>query len=149
VLLPHDQVPAVLERYIDGLKAHDLDTIAGTVADDLAFVAATRTLDKPAFLSMLRALYTAFPDWNYDYDGVEVHDGVYAVKWRQQGTHLGSWTLMGMVPIPATGRPVRIPEHYFFYKIRDGRIVEIRPDPVPGGAPRGILQQIGVDAPPL
>ena len=32
---------------------------------------------------------------------------------------------------------------------RDDRLVEIRPEPVPGGAPRGILEQIGVDAPPL
>jgi len=149
VFLPHDRVPAVLQRYIDGLKARDVDTIAGTVADDVVFVAATRTLDKSTFLSMLRALYTGFPDWSYDYDGVELHDAVYAVKWRQQGTHLGTWNLAGMDPIPATGRRVRIPEHYFFYNLRDARIVEIRPDPVPGGAPRGILQQIGVDAPPL
>jgi hypothetical protein len=28
-------------------------------------------------------------------------------------------------------------------------IVEIRPDPVPGGAPRGIFEQIGVELPPL
>jgi len=77
VFLPPDQVPAVLQRYIDGLKAHDVDTIAGTVADDLAFVAATRTLDKPTFLSMLRALYTGFPDWNYDYDGVGSTTGVF------------------------------------------------------------------------
>ena len=149
MFLPPDQVPAVLQRYIDGLKAHDVDAIAGTVADDLAFIAATRTLDKPTFLSMLHALYTGFPDWNYDYDGVELDDGVYAVKWRQRGTHLGTWNLSGMDPIPATGHLVRIPEHHFFYKVRDACIVEIRPDPVPGGAPRGILQQIGVEAPPL
>jgi hypothetical protein len=54
-----------------------------------------------------------------------------------------------MDPIPPTGKPVRIPEHYFFYKVADNRIVEIHPDPIPGGAPRGILQQIGVEAPPL
>jgi hypothetical protein len=28
-------------------------------------------------------------------------------------------------------------------------LVQIRPDPVPGGAPRGIFQQIGVELPPL
>jgi hypothetical protein len=54
-----------------------------------------------------------------------------------------------MDPIPPTGRSVRIPEHYFFYRIRDDKLVEIRPDPVPGGAPRGILEQIGVEVPPL
>ena len=47
-------------------------------------------------------------------------------------------------PGAATGRAVTIAEQYFFYKTRDDQIVEIRPDPVPGGAPGGILEQIGV-----
>jgi hypothetical protein len=33
--------------------------------------------------------------------------------------------------------------------VRGDKIVEIHPEPIPGGAPRGILQQIGVEAPPL
>jgi predicted ester cyclase len=143
------EAPAVLLDYIEGLKTHDVDRIAGNVADDLVFVAATRRLDKTQFLAMLRALYTGFPDWRYEYDGIEFNDGVFAIKWRQGGTHTGTWNLAGMAPIAATGKSVRIPEHYFYYKVRDGRIVEIRPDPVPGGAPRGILEQIGVAAPPL
>jgi predicted ester cyclase len=141
--------PEVLLRYVEGLKTHDVELVGSTVADELAFVAATRRLDKPQFLAMLRALYTGFPDWSYAYDGVELNDGVYAIKWRQGGTHTGTWNLAGMAPIAPTGKPVRIPEHYFFYRIRDGLIVEIRPDPVPGGAPRGILEQIGVPLPPL
>ncbi len=148
-MAPILNVPPVLLRYIAGLKAHDVEGIADTVADDLSFVSAGRTLSKPQFLAMLRALYTGFPDWSYDHDPVELHDGVYAVKYRQGGTHTGTWTLAGMDPIPPTGRRVRIPEHYFFYKVRGDRIIEIRPDPVPGGAPRGILEQIGVALPPL
>jgi predicted ester cyclase len=145
----HVDAPAVLLRYVDGLQTHDVDKIAGTVAEDLVFISATRRLDKPQFLAMLRALYTGFPDWSYAYDGVELNDGVYGIKWRQGGTHTGTWSLAGMAPIPPTGKPVRIPEHYFFYRIRGDQIVEIRPDPVPGGAPRGILEQIGVAVPPL
>jgi len=145
----HVDAPAVLLRYVDGLQTHDVDKIAGTVADDLVFISATRRLDKPQFLAMLRALYTGFPDWSYACDGVELNDGVYAIKWRQGGTHTGTWSLAGMAPIPPTGKPVRIPEHYFFYRIRGDQIVEIRPDPVPGGAPRGIVEQIGVAVPPL
>jgi predicted ester cyclase len=145
----HVDAPAVLLRYVDGLQTHDVDKIAATVAEDLVFISATRRLDKPQFLAMLRALYTGFPDWSYAYDGVELNDGVYGIKWRQGGIHTGTWSLAGMAPIPPTGKPVRIPEHYFFYRIRGDQIVEIRPDPVPGGAPRGILEQIGVAVPPL
>ncbi len=141
--------PAALLAYVEGLKAHDVNKVAGTVAEDLAFVAATRTLDKAQFLAMLRALYTGFPDWHYDHDPIEVRPDCYAIKWRQSGTHTGTWNLPGMDPIPPTGKSVRIPEHYFFYKVRDDKIVQIRPEPVPGGAPRGILEQLGVKAPPL
>ena len=50
----------------------------------------------------------------------------------------------GLAPIQATGKSVTIPKHYFFYKLRGDKIVEIRPEAVPGGAPGGILEQLGV-----
>ena len=144
-----EPVPAVLLSYIEGLKKHDVSGIAQTVSEDLAFVSATRTLTKPEFLRMLTALYTGFPDWHYDYDGVEVHGSLYAVKWRQGGTHTGTFALPGVAPVPATGRVVKIPEHYFHYRVVGDKIVMIKPEVVPGGAPRGILEQIGVKLPPL
>jgi len=52
-------------------------------------------------------------------------------------------------PIAPTGKTVTIPEQFFFYKVRDDRIIEIRPEPIAGGAPGGILQQIGVTTPPV
>ena len=143
------EVPPALLTYINGLKTHDVDKIAGTVADDLMFVTPTATLNKDQFLRMLRALYTGFPDWHYDHDAPESQGEVVAVKWRQSGTHTGVFHLPGLEAIPATGRKVKVPEHYFFYRVTDGKLVEIRPEPVPGGAPRGILEQIGVAAPPL
>lgn len=142
-------IPAVLEAYIAGLEAHDVDRIAATVSDDLAFITPARTLDKPQFLAMLRALYAGFPDWHYDHDEPERRGDVIAVKWRQGGTHTGTFAWPGLEPVPATGRMVAIPEHFFFYRVRDGLLVEIRPEPIPGGAPRGILEQIGVETPPL
>ena len=142
------EIPAVIRSYIEGLRAHDVARIAATVSDDLAFVTPSRTLDKAQFLAMLRALYAGFPDWQYDHDAPERRGDVIAVKWRQGGTHTGSFAWPGLEPVPATGRTVAIPEHFFFYRVRDGLLVEIRPEPVPGGAPWGILEQIGVAMPP-
>ena len=48
-----------------------------------------------------------------------------------------------------TGKEVKIPEQLFYYRLRGGRIVEIRPEAIPGGAPQGILEQIGVEWPTL
>ena len=61
---------------------------------------------------------------------------------RRGGTHTGTFAWPGLEPVPATGRAVRIPEHFFFYRVRGDVLVEIRPEPVPGGAPGGILEQI-------
>ena len=51
---PMTAIPAVLDSYIEGLKAHDVNRIAATVSDDLAFVTPARTLNKEQFLAMLR-----------------------------------------------------------------------------------------------
>jgi predicted ester cyclase len=140
-------IPAVMGAYIAGLKAHDVDRIAATVSDDLAFITPARTLNKEQFLEMLRALYAGFPDWHYDHDEPERRGDIIAIKWRQGGTHTGTFAWPGLAPIPATGRAVEIPEHFFFYRVKDGLLMEIRPEPVLGGAPRGILEQIGVEGP--
>jgi hypothetical protein len=74
---------------------------------------------------------------------------VIAVRWRQGGTHTETLALPGFDAVPATARTVTIPAHDFFYRAAGDLIVQIRPDPVPGGAPRGIFEQIGVAMPPL
>jgi len=142
-------IPEVFLRYIEGLKTHDVEKIAGTVSDDLQFISATRTLGKPDFVRMISALYTGFPDWHYDHDPIEWHGEQLAVKWRQGGTHNGVFAMPGMDAVPPTGRKVVIPEHYFRYRVSGDKITVIHPEVVPGGAPRGILEQIGVELPPL
>jgi len=129
---------------MEGLISHDVDTIAETVSDDLAFVTPMKTLTKDQFLEMLRALYTGFPDWHYEHAPPEPRGATIAIKWRQAGTHTGTFALPGLEPVPATLRSVQIPEHYFFYTVRGNKIVEIRPEAVRGGAPGGILEQIGI-----
>ena len=135
-------IPPVLWTYISGLKNHDVDAIGKCVSDDLAFVTPSQALNRHQFLQMLRALYTGFPDWHYEHDAPELRHDVIAVKWRQGGTHTGTLALPASTPIPATGRKVQIPEQYFFYTVHDDAIVEIRPEPIRGGAPGGILEKI-------
>src|SRR5260370_26326596 len=143
-------IPRVIEDYVDGLKQQDVAKVGATVADNLAFVTTRKTMNKREFLAFLTALYSGFPDWHYNHDPIEVRsDGSIAIKWRQGGTHSARLALPGFDEVAATNRVVIIPEHYFFYKIAGDKIVEIRPDPIPGGAPRGIFEQIGVTLPPL
>jgi SnoaL-like domain len=142
--------PAALLAYMEGLRTHDIGRIRSALADTLRFVTPVRAMDKAQTLAFLTALYVGFPDWHYDNDPPRPSpDGTWAVRWRQGGTHTGTLALSGFPPVPPTRRQVVIPEHDFYYKIAQAGLVEIRPDPVPGGAPRGIFEQIGVALPPL
>lgn len=142
--------PAALSIYMDGLREHDIDKIASTFADGVRFVTPVRSMDRKQTLEFLQALYSGFPDWHYDNDPPEqVGEGRWRVRWRQGGTHSAALELPGFPAVAATDRRVSIPEHYFYYRVENERLVEIRPDPVPGGAPRGIFEQIGVTLPPL
>ncbi|MDA1067488.1 MAG: ester cyclase [Verrucomicrobia bacterium] len=150
-MLPVESViPQVLLDYMEGLRTHDVDLIASTLAEDVRFVTPAKTMGKAEILEFLTALYRGFPDWSYDHDGLkQLTDGGFAVRWRQGGTHTASLEFPGFAGVAPTGKTVAIPEHNFFYKIKNNLLVEIRPDPIPGGAPRGIFEQIGVELPPL
>ncbi len=143
-------IPEPLAIYIEGLKARDVEKIGSTFADDIVFVTPARTMAKHEILAFLAALYRGFPDWSYDHDPpVFRKDGSIGVKWRQGGTHTGTIAFPGFDAYEATGIRVTIPEHYFHYRVNSNGLTEIRPDPIPGGAPRGIFEQIGVEVPPL
>jgi len=133
-----------------GLATHDIALIASTFADEIRFVTPAKTMAKDEILAFLAALYRGFPDWTYDHDSpVFREDGSIGVNWRQGGTHTAPLEFAGFDAYPATGRSVTIPEHFFYYRVGRSSLTEIRPDPVRGGAPRGIFEQIGVEIPPL
>ena len=139
-----------LAAYVAGLKAHDVAAIGASLAEDVRFVTPVKTMAKPAILEFLAALYAGFPDWSYDHDEpVRRDEGSYSILWRQGGTHTERLAFPGFSAVPATGKIVVIPEQRFFYLLGAEGLMEIRPDPIPGGAPRGIFEQIGVEQPPL
>jgi hypothetical protein len=143
-------IPSALSEYMEGLRGHDIARIGASFSDDVKFVTPVRSMGKAQTLGFLTALYSGFPDWHYDNDPPEnLEPGSWRVKWRQGGRHTETLALPGFPEVPATGREVTIPEHYFYYRVADNGMLEIRPDPVPGGAPRGIFEQIGVALPPL
>jgi hypothetical protein len=119
--------------------------IAATIANEAEIVLPTRKLTKSGFLAFLSALYAAFPDWNYRHDAPESRGpDQFAVKWYQSGTHTAALDLPELARVAATGKLIRIPEQFFFYRVVADQLIEIRPDAIPGGAPWGILEQLGV-----
>jgi hypothetical protein len=141
-------IPLVLLQYMQGLKTHDLNLIALSVADEARVVLPKGALAKSGFLAFLTALYAAFPDWDYKHDAPESSgENRFAVKWYQSGTHTDALILPERGPVPATGKRIRIPAQFFFYHVDADKIIEIRPEAVPGGAPWGILEQLCIPDP--
>lgn len=139
-----------LAAYVTGLKAHDVGAIGASLAEEVRFVTPVKTMKKSSILEFLAALYAGFPNWSYDHDEpVRRDEGSYSILWRQSGTHTAKLDLPGFAAVSATGKKVIIPEQRFFYQVGSEGLTEIRPDPIPGGAPRGIFEQIGVEQPPL
>ena len=74
-----DPLPPALATYIAGLKAHDVEMIGASLADEVQFVTPAKTMDKSMIVEFLAALYRGFPDWNYDHDKPELlEDGSFA-----------------------------------------------------------------------
>ena len=139
----------VSDRYTDAINAHDADALAALYAEGAGLQEpAGEFLGREAVIQYWQRFFEAFPDLN-GRDVFKAENGDTAInEWTFSGTNSGPMeTPEGT--IPATGKRVTIPEHYFFYRVCGEKIVEIRPEPVPGGAPRGILEQIGVELPPL
>jgi hypothetical protein len=135
---------------MEGLKTHDIELIGSTFANDIRFVTPAKIMKRDQILDFLSALYRGFPNWSYDHDEpLLFDDGTIGVNWRQGGTHTGHLEFPGFIGVSPTKRKVQIPEHYFYYRVVHNQLIEIRPDPIPGGAPRGIFEQIGVEDPPL
>jgi len=151
--MPHEEnffAEPALAAYVAGLKAHDVAAIGASLAEEVRFVTPVKTMDKTSILEFLAALYAGFPDWSYDYDEpVRRDEGSYSILWRQGGTHTAELAFPGFDAVRATGKTVVIPKQHFFYRVDSAGLTEIRPDPMPSGAPRGIFEQIGVEQSPL
>ncbi len=133
-----------------GLATHDVDLIGTTLVEEVRFVTPRRVMNKTEILQFLAALYRGFPDWSYRHDPVEsLGPDHYRVRWYQGGTHTGVLAFEDGASYEPTGRRVRIPPHPFDYRVTPLGLREIRPEPIPGAAPGGIFEQIGVDKPPL
>ena len=122
-----------------GLKSHDIDLIGSSFDAGIRFVTPAKTMVRDEILEFLGALYRAFPDWHYDHDPPEdCGEGSFRVVWRQGGTHTATLAFPGFDPVAATGRPVRIPEHPFYYRVGSGGLTEIRPAGPRGGSARDL-----------
>jgi len=91
-------LPPALLQYMADLKAHDVEMIGASLAEDVQLVTPAKTMDKPMILQFLATLYHGFPDWSYDHDEPELlEDGFFcalAAGWHTGPLALIQWRLL-------------------------------------------------------
>ncbi len=99
-------------------------------------------------MAVMKGLMDGFPDMKVDVRQVTVNGNQAAVKVQITGTNTGmlSLPLPGMMPIPATGMKVSVPDAYVV-TVEGDMVTSMHVDsPMDGGIP-AMLAQIGVKAP--
>jgi predicted ester cyclase len=137
--------------YFDALAEKDVERAAATLSGDLVFVTPVEAWDKDTLVRLLTALFEGFPDWRFDHGELRREGDTVSTTLSMSGTHTGTFDppVPGVKARPPTGRRVELPAQDFHYRVEDGKIVHVEPDPVPHAGLLGLLEQLGVRLPPL
>lgn len=136
----------VVKAFMAAMEAQDFDQAASYLADGFTFAGSLRQGEnKEGFIALNKAVRAAIPDYSYNLSDVRSAGETVGATIRVTGTHTGDLCLPRPdVPvIPATGRPVALPQEQQLYHIHDGKIHLLRIDEVPNGGLAGLLEQIG------
>jgi predicted ester cyclase len=135
-----------VKRVVACLEAKDVAQAATHIHDDFQFSGfGSDPLNRDQFVSLMKALFTAIPDWSYH--PRELREDGDAVRFKIQvtGTHTGMLVGLdpGMAPIAATGKTISLPADQVECTLRDGKVATMKVETGEGGGIKGILGQIG------
>jgi predicted ester cyclase len=141
-----------IKAFSAALEARDFEKAASYLSDDFVLSGpASQPLGKQEFIAVQSAFENAFEDWSFNsHDEVEQGDKAIAAV-QITGTHTRDLVLPmpGIPPIPATYKKVSLPEEHLEFTFKGDKIVSLTSDNVPGGGIPGVLQQIGIQLPPM
>jgi predicted ester cyclase len=135
-----------VKRVVACLEAKDVVQAATHIHEDFQFSGfGSDPLNKDQFVSLMKALFAAIPDWSYH--PRELHEEPETVRFKTQvtGTHSGMLVGLdpGMTPIPATGKAISLPPDQVECTVRDGKVATMKVESPSDGGIKGILEQIG------
>ncbi len=138
----------VARKALHALAAGDVITLNSLVTDDFQFAGITpQPLGKQEFLEFSQAIHAAFPDFAFHETTSSENGDTVTIKHTITGIHTGTLNAPGLPPIPATGKPIALPEETSVYTLKDGKVVRMQAYPAPDGGLTGILKQLGVQLP--
>src|SRR5580698_754397 len=101
-----------VKRMVAYLEAKDVVQAGGHIHDDFQFSGfGSDPLNKEQFLSLMKHLFLAIPDWSYHPRELRAEGDAVRFKTRVTGTHTGMLTGLdpGMAPIAASQKAVALP----------------------------------------
>jgi len=135
-----------VKRVVACLEAKDVVQAATHIHDDFQFSGfGSDPLNKDQFVSLMKALFTAIPDWSYHPRELREEGDTVRFKTQVTGTHSGMLVGLdpGMVPIAATGKAIALPQDQVECTLRDGKVATMKVESPADGGIKGILAQIG------
>jgi predicted ester cyclase len=135
-----------VKRMVACLEAKDVAQAVRYIHDDFQFSGfGSDPLNRDQFVSLMKALFAAIPDWSYH--PRELRDEGDTVRFKTQvtGTHTGMLAGLqpGMAPVAATGKKIDLPQDKLECTVRDGKVSTMKAETPAGGGIAGIIAQIG------
>jgi predicted ester cyclase len=135
-----------VKRMVACLEAKDVAQAATYIHDDFQFSGfGSDPLNRDQFISLMKALFTALPDWSYHPRELRAEADTVRFKAQVTGTHTGMLVGLdpGMAPIAATGKKIELPQDQVECTVRDGLVATMKIETPPDGGIAGIIAQIG------
>jgi ketosteroid isomerase-like protein len=138
----------VVERYLELLANKDVDRAGEHLAADFIYrPEGDVRVPKDHYLTAVRAIFTALPDFALYISGWQVADDHVSVQVGGEGTHTGTFAypVPGFPVVEATGNRVHRPPFEWVFTVDNDQIVELVFHMVPGASARDMLRQMGAD----
>jgi predicted ester cyclase len=135
-----------VKRMVACLEAKDVVQAATHMHDDLQFSGfGSDPLNKDQFVSLMKALFAAIPDWSYHPRELRAEGDTVRFRAQVTGTHSGMLAGLnpGMAPIAATGTKITLPGDQVECTVRDGKVATVKVESPADGGIRGIIAQMG------
>jgi predicted ester cyclase len=135
-----------VKRMVAYLEAKDAVQAATYMDDDFQFSGfGSDPLNKEQFVSLMKTLFTAIPDWSYHPRELRAEGDSVRFRTQVTGTHSGMLVGLnpGMAPIAATGKKIELPQDQVECTVRDGKVATMKVASEADGGITGIVAQIG------
>lgn len=140
----------VVKTVMTALESNEKDTVDHTLADAFMCYGWTpKPLNKQGFMQVIEGLKSGIPGLIFNLHNVSEEENTVHATWQVAGYQTDSFILpvLSLPPIPQMGKSINLPAEEVDFNVENEQVTRMTVHHVPGGSIRGLLQQLGTDAP--